>query len=45
MLYINILKPLAYLISSAFVDNVEDGLPGDVENIDDNGVVEVDVVS
>jgi hypothetical protein len=41
----NILEPLAYLISGAFIDHVKDWLSGDVENVDDYRVVEVDVVS
>ena len=40
----DILEPLASLISSAFVDDVKDRLPGDIENIDDNRVIEVNVV-
>ena len=43
--YINILEPLAGLVSSAFVDDVEHRFAGDIENIDDNRVIEIDVVS
>ena len=41
----DILEPLAGLVSSAFVDDVEHRFAGDIENIDDNRVIEIDVVS
>jgi hypothetical protein len=40
----DILKPLAGLISSAFVDYVEHRFPRYIEDINDNRVVEIDVV-
>jgi hypothetical protein len=42
--YTDILKPLAGLISGALVDDVKHRLPGDIEDVDDNRVIEVDVV-
>jgi hypothetical protein len=42
---IDILEPLAGLVSSAFVNNVEHKFARDIENIDNNRVIEIDVVS
>jgi hypothetical protein len=41
----NILEPLAGLISSAFIDNVKYRLTGNIENINNNGVVKANVIS
>ena len=40
----DILKPLAGLVSGALVDDVKHRLSGDIEDVDDNRVIEVDVV-
>ena len=45
MLCTDILEPSASLISSSFVDNVQNRLPVNIEDIDNNGVVEIDIVS
>ncbi len=45
MCWTDVLKPLAGLISSAFVDDVEHGFSVDIKDVDDYGVIEVDVVS
>ena len=41
----DILKPLAGLIPRSFVDYVEYRFPRNVEDVDDDGVIEIDVVS
>jgi hypothetical protein len=41
----NILELLAGLISSAFIDNIEYRLTGNIENINDNRVVEANIIS
>jgi hypothetical protein len=43
--YTNILESLAGLVSSAFVDDMEYRFAGDIENIDDNRVIEIDIIS
>jgi hypothetical protein len=45
MLRTDILKPSASLISSAFVDDMENGLATNIHDIDYDGVVEIDVVT
>ena len=40
----DILEPLAGLISSAFVNNVEYRFAGDIENINNNRVIEIDII-
>ena len=41
----NIIKPSASLVSYSLVDNVKHRFPTDIEDIDDNRVIKVDVVS
>lgn len=41
----DVLKPLAGLISCSFVDYVEYRFPRNIEDVDDNGIIEIDVVS
>jgi hypothetical protein len=41
----DILEPTAPVISSALVDDVENGLPEDIEYVDDNREVKAYVVS
>jgi hypothetical protein len=41
----DILQPLAGLVSCTFVNYVKHRLPRNIEDVDDNGVVEVNVVS
>ena len=42
--YTDILEPLAGLISSAFVNNVEYRFAGDIENINNNRVIEINII-
>jgi hypothetical protein len=42
--YIDILEPLAGLVSSAFVNDVEYKFAGNIKNINDNRVIKVNVV-
>jgi hypothetical protein len=42
---VDVLKPLTGLVSCTFVDYVEYKLPRNIEDVDDNGVIEIDVVS
>jgi hypothetical protein len=41
---INILELLASLISSALIDNVEYKFAINIEDIDNNGVIEIDII-
>jgi hypothetical protein len=41
----DILQPLAGLVSCTFVNYVKHKLPRNIKDVDDNGVVEVNVVS
>jgi hypothetical protein len=41
----DILEPLASLVSSAFVDDMEHRFARNIENVDDYRVVEIDIVS
>jgi hypothetical protein len=41
----DILELIAPVVFSAFVDHMKRGLPGDIEDIDDNREIEAHVVS
>jgi len=41
----NILELVAPVVFSAFVDHMEHGLPGDIEDVDDNREIKAHVVS
>ena len=43
--YINILELLAGLISSTFINNIEYRFTRDIENINNNRVIEINIVS
>jgi hypothetical protein len=42
--YTDILELLAGLVSSAFIDDVEYRFVGNIENINDNRVIEIDII-
>jgi hypothetical protein len=42
---INVLKPLTGLVSCTFIDYVKHKLPYNIKDVNDNGVIEIDVVS
>ena len=44
MYYINILKLLINLISSAFINNIKDKLFKDIKNINNNRVIKVNII-
>ena len=41
---VNVLELLASLVTGVFVEYVEYRFPGNIKNIDNNGVIEVDIV-
>ena len=40
----DILEPLAGLVSSAFINDMEYRFIGDIENINNNRVIEIDII-
>ena len=42
--YTNILELLAGLVSSTFINNIEYRFAGDIENINNNRVIEIDII-
>jgi hypothetical protein len=43
--YINVLKLLTNLVSSAFIDNIKYKFVKDIENVNDYRVIEIDIIS
>jgi hypothetical protein len=41
----NVVQPSTSLISSPFVNDVENRLPTNIEDVNDNRVIEIDVIS